>query len=126
MLEVGVLDIDGDDPVVIHAMPLRSKFTHCSDRGGDEAMRHTDKEINEASERFEKLADRLDPASAHVEDISDLRTIAEAVDVVRINEAKLTEAVQLARAHGYSWNRIAIALGVSRQAARQRYAEKAA
>jgi hypothetical protein len=26
MLEVGVLDIDGDDPVVIHAMPLRSKF----------------------------------------------------------------------------------------------------
>jgi hypothetical protein len=26
LLEVGVLDIDGDDPVVIHAMPLRSKF----------------------------------------------------------------------------------------------------
>jgi hypothetical protein len=26
MLEVGVLDIDGDDPVVIHAMPLRHKF----------------------------------------------------------------------------------------------------
>ena len=27
LLEVGVLDIDGDDPVVIHAMPLRSKFS---------------------------------------------------------------------------------------------------
>ena len=26
MLEVGVLDIDGDDPVVIHAMPLRREF----------------------------------------------------------------------------------------------------
>lgn len=26
MLEVGVLDLDGDDPVVIHAMPLRQKF----------------------------------------------------------------------------------------------------
>ena len=26
LLEVGVLDIDGDDPVVIHAMPLRPKF----------------------------------------------------------------------------------------------------
>lgn len=25
-LEVGVLDIDGDDPVVIHAMRLRPKF----------------------------------------------------------------------------------------------------
>jgi hypothetical protein len=26
MLEIGVLDMEGDDPVVIHAMPLRPKF----------------------------------------------------------------------------------------------------
>ena len=26
LLEVGVLDLDGGDPVVIHAMPLRQKF----------------------------------------------------------------------------------------------------
>lgn len=26
LLEIGVLDIDGDDPVVIHAMSLRPKF----------------------------------------------------------------------------------------------------
>jgi hypothetical protein len=26
LLEIGVLDIDGDDPVVIHAMRLRHKF----------------------------------------------------------------------------------------------------
>jgi hypothetical protein len=26
LLEVGVLDLDGDDAVVIHAMPLRQKF----------------------------------------------------------------------------------------------------
>jgi hypothetical protein len=26
LLEVGVLGIDGDDPVAIHAMPLRRKF----------------------------------------------------------------------------------------------------
>lgn len=26
LLERGVLDIDGDDPVIIHAMPLRRKF----------------------------------------------------------------------------------------------------
>jgi hypothetical protein len=26
MLEIGVLDINGTDPVVIHAMPLRPKF----------------------------------------------------------------------------------------------------
>lgn len=26
LLEIGVLDIDGEDPVVIHAQPLRAKF----------------------------------------------------------------------------------------------------
>lgn len=26
LLEIGVLDIDGEDPVVIHAMGLRRKF----------------------------------------------------------------------------------------------------
>ena len=26
LLEIGVLDIDGDDPVVIHALQLRPKF----------------------------------------------------------------------------------------------------
>lgn len=26
LLEVGVLDLDGDDPVIIHAMGLRPKF----------------------------------------------------------------------------------------------------
>lgn len=31
-------------------------------------MRHSDEQINEAAERFEKLADRLDPATAKVED----------------------------------------------------------
>jgi DNA-binding Lrp family transcriptional regulator len=40
------------------------------------------------------------------------------------DEALLTERVALARAHGRSWNRIAAALGVSRQAARQRFGGK--
>lgn len=88
-------------------------------------MRHTDEQINQAAQRFEQLADRLDPATADVEDASDLRTVAEAADTVRAEQARLTEAVQLARAHGHSWNRISLALGVSRQAARQRYAQKA-
>lgn len=26
LVEVGILDFEGDDPVVIHAMPLRPKF----------------------------------------------------------------------------------------------------
>ncbi len=26
LLEIGVLDLDGDDPVIVHAMGLRTKF----------------------------------------------------------------------------------------------------
>jgi DNA-directed RNA polymerase specialized sigma24 family protein len=87
--------------------------------------RHTDKEIEKAARRFEQLADSLDPASAQVEDTDDLREIATAAETVRTDDARLREAVLLARAHGRSWNHIALALGVSRQAARQRFASKA-
>jgi hypothetical protein len=59
-----------------------------------------------------------------VEDLADLRAIAEAAERARRDEVLLTERVALARAHGRSWNRIAAALGVSRQAARQRFGGK--
>jgi hypothetical protein len=87
-------------------------------------MRYTDAQIEEAARRFENLADRLDPATAAVDDLSDLRAIAEAADQVRRDEALVTERVAQARARGRSWNRIAVALGVSRQAARHRFASK--
>jgi hypothetical protein len=87
--------------------------------------RHTDKEIEQTAHRFEQLADSLDPDTAQVEGTDDLRDIATAAEVVRADDARLREAVLLARAHGRSWNHIALALGVSRQAARQRYADKA-
>lgn len=87
--------------------------------------RHTDKEIEQATRRFERLADSLDPAIAEVEGTDDLRDVATAAETVRADDARLREAVLLARAHGRSWNHIALALGVSRQAARQRYADKA-
>jgi len=76
-------------------------------------VKHTDAEIEDAARRFEVLADDLDPDTAAVEDLADLRAIAEAA-----------ERVAAARAHGRSWNRIAAALGVSRQAARQRFGGK--
>lgn len=82
-------------------------------------MRHTDEQIEEAARR----AEEFDPSEAKVEDISDLRAIAEAAEALRADEARLREAVELARAKGRSWNRIAIPLGVSRQAARQRFAD---
>jgi hypothetical protein len=87
-------------------------------------MKHTDAEIEEAAHRFEALAEELDPETAHMEDLADLRAIAEAADQASRVEALLTERVALARAHGRSWNRIAAALGVSRQAARQRFGGK--
>lgn len=86
--------------------------------------RHTDKEIEQAARRFEQLADSLDPETAKVEDTDDLRSIATAAEAVRADDARLREAVLVARAHGRSWNHIALALGVSRQAARQRFADQ--
>jgi DNA repair ATPase RecN len=87
-------------------------------------VRHTDEEIERAAQRFEQLADELDPASAKVDHTEDLRQIAADSEAVRADEARLREAVEVARAHGRSWNQIAVALGVSRQAARQRFTNK--
>jgi len=85
-------------------------------------MVHTDHQIDRAAQRFERLADDLDPEQAHVDDTTDLETIAVAAEMARSDEARLRDAVEVARARGRSWNHIAVALGVSRQAARQRFA----
>lgn len=87
-------------------------------------MRHTEDEINRAASRFEDLADELDPGAAKVDHADDLRQIAAASEAVRADEAQLREYIEVARARGRSWNQIAIALGVSRQAARQRFSDK--
>lgn len=87
-------------------------------------MRHTDGQIQQAAERFEQLADSLDPDTAEVEDLSDLQAVAVASEAVQADEARLYSAVRAAREHGRSWNQLAAALGVSRQAARQRFADK--
>lgn len=83
-------------------------------------MRRTDEQIEEATRR----AEEFDPSEAKVEDISDLRAIAEAADALRADGTRLLEAVDHARTKGRSWNRIAIPLGVSRQAARERFADQ--
>ena len=84
---------------------------------------HTDEQI----ERAARFAETFDPAEAGItpNDTGDLRAIAETIDVVRANEARIRELVFLARARGRSWGEIGIALGVSRQAARERFSEKA-
>jgi hypothetical protein len=87
-------------------------------------MGHRGDEIEAAASRFEQLADELDPATTEVDHTEDLRAIAAVSEAVRADEARLREAVEVARAHERSWNQIAIALGVSRQAARQRFTDK--
>jgi hypothetical protein len=81
---------------------------------------HTNEEIQRAA----KLAEEFDPSGVPMDDTTDLRTLAEAVDNVRAGEARVRELVALARANGRSWGEIGIALSVSRQAARERFAEK--
>ncbi|CCM63201.1 MAG: sigma-70 family RNA polymerase sigma factor [Candidatus Microthrix parvicella] len=88
-------------------------------------MAHTDEEIDAASRRFEQLVNDFDPAAAVVDNIDELSQVAAASEAVRAGEAKLRESVEIARAHGRSWNEIALALGVTRQAARQRFSDRA-
>ncbi len=49
-------------------------------------MKHADAEIEAAARRFEVLADDLDPDTAAVEDLADLRAIAEAAERARREE----------------------------------------
>lgn len=86
-------------------------------------MPYTDEELERAAER----AMDFDPSKAtRVIDATPIREIAEATEQIRRAQARQLEAVQVARARGISWNLIALALGVSRQAARQRLAEPTA
>lgn len=84
--------------------------------------KHTEEEIKEATARFEEWAATL--TREDFQDAADLRAIAETSEGVRISQARVRELVQLTRANGRSWGQIGIALGVSRQAARERFADK--
>jgi hypothetical protein len=79
------LDLNGEDPVVIHAMRLRPSSTRSSGKG--DLMKHTNAEIEDAARRFEQLAEAIDPADVTAEDLSDLRAVAEAAEQVRRDEA---------------------------------------
>jgi hypothetical protein len=81
---------------------------------------HTEEELQRAA----KLAKEFDPSSVPMDDTTDLRMLPEAVDSVRAGEARVREMVARAWANDRSWGEIGIALGVSRQAARERFAEK--
>lgn len=86
-------------------------------------MARTQAQLEQAAAEAEAWLDSLDPAAEPADDIRDLRAITAAVDAIAEDEARLTEAVTTARRKGRSWGMIARALGVSKQAAQQRYGE---
>lgn len=91
-------------------------------------MPRTPEQLRQAAVDAERWLDSLDPTviSSPDADASDLRRIGRAVVEAARNEAELGEAVAMARANGRSWGQIATILGVSRQSARERFAQSVA
>lgn len=88
-------------------------------------MPRTREQLEQAAVDAEAWLDSLDPDTTPGEDISDLRAVAAAVIDFGAAQAHLADMVREARNRGRSWGRIAIALGTSRQAARERYEDRA-
>jgi hypothetical protein len=74
-------------------------------------------EMEALAERVEAWADTVDPRNLQEVPIGELRAITSLADTVHEAEAALASAVDRAR----SWSQIGTALGVSKQAAQQRY-----
>ena len=79
----------------------------------------SDQEITDATRRFHEWANTL--TADDFEDASDLRDIAETAETIKAAEAQLRARVELSRAKGRTWGEIGVSLGVSKQAARERF-----
>jgi DNA-directed RNA polymerase specialized sigma24 family protein len=86
-------------------------------------------EYERAMSWLDELEDNPD-AAVRVDNTEDLAELANAADQVqrvvaklRRREARVRLLVTMARAHGRSWTEIGRSLGVSRQAAQQRYGD---
>lgn len=84
-------------------------------------MSEHDHDDTRRTAEVEAWLDALDPDTTPAEDIADLRAIAAAVNDRDAAEQRIRDAVDAARAAGRSWARIGIALGISKQAAWERY-----
>lgn len=73
----------------------------------------------------EKWLDSIEPQGP-ARDATYLRRIIAAADAVKVAEAELDAAVVAARDAGDTWDAIGVVLGVSRQAAYQRFGQRRA
>ncbi|MDQ2838960.1 MAG: hypothetical protein M3Y42_12940 [Actinomycetota bacterium] len=82
---------------------------------------------NTAASTTEAWLDDLDPDDSTLvidRELTDLRAIGAAIYAIETAEENLVRAVAAAKHAGRSWTQIANVLGVSRQAARQRFSGK--
>ncbi len=86
-------------------------------------MPRTREELERAAAQAETWLDSLDPAVMPAEDPVDLRRIGLALRGLVEEQREVDEAVAAARANGRSWAEIGLVLGISRQAARERYSQ---
>ena len=90
-------------------------------------MPRTREQLELAVAETEAWLDSLDPAALASPDSdgADLRAIGEALLAVATVDLTLAQTVATAREHGRTWTQIAAVLGVSKQAARERFGEPA-
>lgn len=88
-------------------------------------MPRTRDELERAATEAEAWLDSLDPATTPAENPSDLRRIGLALRGLADEQREVDEAVAAARENGRSWGQIGLVLGISRQAARERYGHPA-
>lgn len=88
-------------------------------------MPRTREELERAAASAEAWLDSLDPATTPAQDPADLRRIGLALRELADNHREVDDAVVAARATGRSWAQIGLVLGISRQAARERYDQHA-
>jgi hypothetical protein len=87
----------------------------------------TREQLQKALTDTEAWLDSLDPKALASPDSdgSDLYAIGEALRAVAVNDLILADQVAKARANGRTWTQIAAVLGVTKQAARERFGEPA-
>jgi len=79
------------------------------------------KEILERADEFADRFERFDPGAHDAVDAGSLGAVRTASEERAAAEARLAEAVSVARAEGHSWAAIGAVVGTSGEAARQRY-----
>ena len=117
LLEIGVLSRDD-----------ASRCRSCDESAEQvpERMDRVSHVSDDEVKAFEEWADRVTAAELRPADMGSLRLIAPLADERARLDRELTAAVVASRQEGHSWAMIGVMLGVSKQAAQQKYGAKAA